>query len=262
MWIALQKLGVPESVVDLVKSYHENVKARVRVDGELLDEIEVTNSLETKMHNNLYTGVVSERWLDKIEPLDGVSTSVVNKQDGLLFWRSTSNAQETMLYKGEFADDVVLLARPREAACAAIKGYVDVASSFGLTVSFPKTNGHWSCYVCMRMISNPYGLIEWVDCFPYLGSVIADEGNIDAEVDKRMANASRAFGALRHSVFFCEYHLSIDTKRHVYQARVLSILLYGSECWTPLRHHLRRLGGFHHRCIRMALTKKWQWRSA
>ena len=85
---------------------------------------------------NLYAGIVAERWLDKIEPLDGVGTLVVNKQDGLLFWRSIRNAQETMLYKGEFADDVVLLAQSREAACAAIKGYVEVASSLGLTVSF------------------------------------------------------------------------------------------------------------------------------
>ena len=42
------------------------------------------------------------------------------------------------------------------------------------------------------------GLIEWVDHFPYLGSVIADERKIDLEVNKRMANASRA---LHHSVF-------------------------------------------------------------
>ena len=45
------------------------------------------------------------------------------------------------------------------------------------------------------------GLIKWVDHFPYLGSVIADESNIDVEIDKRIANASKAFGALRQSIF-------------------------------------------------------------
>ena len=45
------------------------------------------------------------------------------------------------------------------------------------------------------------GLIEWVDLFLYLGSVIVDGGSIDVEIDKRIANASKAFGALGQSVF-------------------------------------------------------------
>ena len=45
------------------------------------------------------------------------------------------------------------------------------------------------------------GLIDWVDLSPYPGSVIEDKGSIDAEVDRRIANASRAFGALRQSIF-------------------------------------------------------------
>ena len=38
--------------------------------------------------------------------------------------------------------------------------------------------------------------IECVSEFPYLGSLIADSGRLDVEVEKRIANASRAFGAL------------------------------------------------------------------
>ena len=201
-------------MVDLVKSFHEDMKARLRVDGELLDEIEVTNGLRQGYTMaptllNLYAAIVPERWLDKIEPLDGIGTLVVNKQDGLLFRGSTRNAQETMLYKGEFAYNVVLLAWSREAACTAINAYVEVASSLGLTESFPfmvigpvVSEDDW------QPLAVDEGLIEWVDRFPYLGSVIGDKGKIDAEVDKRMANASRAFGALYHSVF-CDYHLSI-----------------------------------------------------
>ena len=38
-------------------------------------------------------------------------------------------------------------------------------------------------------------------------------------------------------------------------------LLYGAECWTPLRRHLKHLDTFHHRCIRSALgiTNRQQW---
>ena len=91
------------------------------------------------MAPTLFNIVVAEHWLDRIGTSEGVGTLIVNKQDGLLFRRSTRYANRTLMYKGEFADDVVLLARSREAACAAIKAYVEVASFLGLTVSFHKT---------------------------------------------------------------------------------------------------------------------------
>ena len=45
------------------------------------------------------------------------------------------------------------------------------------------------------------------------------------------------------------------------QACVLSTLLYGRECWTPLRCHLKRLDSFHQQCIKAVLgvTNKQQW---
>jgi hypothetical protein len=45
MWMTLAKLGVPEETVQLIKSFHQGMKARVCVDGAMLKEIEVQNSL-------------------------------------------------------------------------------------------------------------------------------------------------------------------------------------------------------------------------
>ena len=55
--------------------------------------------------------------------------------------------------------------------------------------------------------------------------------------------------------------LKLETKRRIYQACVLSVLLYGSESWTPLRRDLRRLDSFHHRCIRniQVISNEQQW---
>ena len=101
------------------------MKARLRVDGEMLEETEVANGLRQGCTMaptlfNLYACVVAERWLDRVETTEGVGTLVVNKQNGRLFLRSTRNSGETLLYKGEYADDVVLFTCSREAVCAAI----------------------------------------------------------------------------------------------------------------------------------------------
>ena len=43
------------------------------------------------------------------------------------------------------------------------------------------------------------GTIASVNQFPYLGSVVDASGKVDADVDRRITQASSAFGALRKS---------------------------------------------------------------
>ena len=52
--------------------------------------------------------------------------------------------------------------------------------------------------------------------------------------------------------------LTINTKMKVYQACVLSTLLYASEAWTLYSHQERRLNSFHLRCLRRILGITWQ----
>ena len=40
----------------------------------------------------------------------------------------------------------------------------------------------------------------------------------------------------------------METKRRVYEATVLSVLLYGAETWPIEAKSVRRLSGFHNRC--------------
>ena len=47
--------------------------------------------------------------------------------------------------------------------------------------------------------------------------------------------------------------LSLATKKVVYQAVVLSVLLYAAETWPAKQQDIRRLEGFHHRCLRSIL---------
>ena len=95
----------------------------------------------------------------------------------------------------------------------------------------------------------------------YLSSLIADSGRSHEEVDRRIASASKAFGALRR-VVFKDSKLSVKAKKSVYSACVLLVLLYGSESWVPLRRDLKRLNSFHHSCVHavLGITKQRQWK--
>ena len=45
------------------------------------------------------------------------------------------------------------------------------------------------------------GVIDHVKEFQYLGSITAENGVIDTEINRRIANASKVFGALRRGAF-------------------------------------------------------------
>ena len=94
--------------------------------------------------------------------------------------------------------------------------------------------------------------ISNVPDFRYLGSLIDNSGRSSRDIEARISAASRAFGALRRPVFL-NAHLSIMTKRLVFNACVLSLLLYGAECWVPLQQDVRHLSSFYLACIRSIL---------
>ena len=64
-----------------------------------------------------------------------------------------------------------------------------------------------------------------------------------------MAKASIAFSKLRHCLWG-QKGVKLDTKIQVYKAVIISILLYGSETWTPYRSQINQLDVFPKRCLR------------
>ncbi|KAJ8019050.1 hypothetical protein HOLleu_42612 [Holothuria leucospilota] len=70
-----------------------------------------------------------------------------------------------------------------------------------------------------------------VDNFRYLGSLISSNVNLDAEINARIGRAATVMSKLRKRVWENK-HLTLNTKMKVYQACVLSTLLYGSETWA------------------------------
>ena len=66
---------------------------------------------------------------------------------------------------------------------------------------------------------------------------MSSDGDLSKEVLCRIAKAARIFGCLKEPIFRSK-HLSLETKRAVYRAVVLSTLLYGAETWTIKAAHV------------------------
>ena len=90
MWRALQKLCIPENTIALIQSFHEGMRAQIRVSGKLLEDTEVDNALQQGCSLgltlfNLYVCLVAERWREQIAGRAGVGTLWKYKLDGKLF---------------------------------------------------------------------------------------------------------------------------------------------------------------------------------
>ena len=76
LWCALEKLVVPDLVIDIIRSFHEGMMARVCMNGELLaEDIKVENGLRqgctmASVLFNLYTCLVFERRSSNVADLD------------------------------------------------------------------------------------------------------------------------------------------------------------------------------------------------
>ncbi|CAH8475908.1 unnamed protein product [Schistosoma mattheei] len=91
-------------------------------------------------------------------------------------------------------------------------------------------------------------VVEGVDNFTYLGSLISPNGLVFDEIAARIRKARLAFANLRHLWRRRDIRLSI--KGRVYCVAVRSVLLYGSETWRLRVEDTCKLLVFDNRCLR------------
>ena len=98
--------------------------------------------------------------------------------------------------------------------------------------------------------------LENSENFTYLGSNLSFSGDLTNEIQRRINLASSAFGRLNKRVFGNQ-NLTIHTKIVVYNAVVISTILYGCKTWVPYRRHIRLLEYFHIRRFQLILGLCW-----
>ena len=185
------------------------------------------------------------------------------KYDEKLFRRYTKNALKRKLTVCLFTDDCALISSTKKGAERAVAEYQNTGRAFAFTVSIPKTMHMVARKEAAGYDKTPLALNGGKICavkdFTYLGSTITP-GRMDVEVEWKVPLVSRAFGALRRVVLL-DKNLKLVTKRKIYLACILSVLMYGSMCWIPLKKHVRKLNSFHYRCIRniLGITNMEQW---
>ena len=266
LWRIMEKFGCTHKFINIVRQFHEGMTARVLNDGELSEAFHVTNGvkqgcvLAPTLFSMMYAAMLSDAFMNSD---DGVH--IQYRTDGRLFNLRRLNAftkiKKSSILDLLFADDCAIATSSEEDMQISIDKFSNSCDSFGLSINTRKTevmmqpapNGHYPDPVIK--IKNQS--LQVVDSFTYLGSTLSKTVAIDYEVNNRIAKASAAFGRLRNNVWDRK-GISLATKIKVYQAIVLTTLLYASETWTVYSRHARKLNHFHTCCLRRLIRVKWQ----
>ena len=170
---------------------------------------------------------------------------------------SKTKVTEVLIREMLFADDAALATHTEDALQRLIDHFAHACSEFDVTINLKKTNMSSQDTSRAPTIKISDYTLEVVDDFTYLGSTISMNLSLDSEINRPIGKAAATMAKLTKRVWENRL-LTENTKMRVYQACVLSTLLYGSEAWTAYQCQERCLNTFHMRCLRRILGIRWQ----
>ena len=242
LWMILEEYGIPKKLINMIKSIYQNQECAVDHEGTLSEWFEVRTGVRQ--------GCVMSGFLFLIG-LDWVLRRVDQSRAKGMRWGRLQKLGDL-----DFADDIALLAETKRDLKMRSEILEEEARKIGLRINYKKTqvmeiNGKED----RRPFTCNNKELETVSEFTYLGSLITNKGGASAEIKKRLQKARTVFYSLgqiwKSNVF------STRTKMKIFSSNVLSVLLYGAECWSISKSDGDRLDSFQRRCLRAILKIFW-----
>jgi len=147
-----------------------------------------------------------------------------------------------------YADDTMLLSSSAETAQRLLDQVIEIGKSYGLELNLGKT-----VCLCVRgrePILDPNGTPLQVKTEAvYLGGLLCTDGQYDRELTRRIAEGRCSFKKI--AAVWKHANISRKRKHKVFEACVVSKLLYGLESVWLLKAALQRLDAFYLYCLRI-----------
>ena len=240
MWKILRSYGLPMKIINMIKLLYEGSKSCVRVGGTNTDYFDITSGVK---QGDVLSPILF------IVMVDWILRRTVDGEDGIE-WMGTDRLPELA-----YADDIALLSDDADSMKTMTDKLALEASRVGLEINRTKTK---LMAVQPRediSIALEGEVIGRVESFEYLGSVVCHDGDVRKEVGIRAGKAGAVFSKMKK--VWNSGGISLKTKLKLFNATVMSVLLYGSETWKGLKEIENKLRVFESNCLRKIMNIKW-----
>ncbi|VDO61486.1 unnamed protein product [Schistosoma margrebowiei] len=186
LWQYLSLKGVPQKYINLVKALYLNTTSRVRAYGELSSTFAASSGVRQScpLSPFLFNFII-----DLLMEITFSSTE----------FSGIDLLQGGPLIDLEYADDIVLFGENADKMQSLLVAPSNNARMFGMRFSPPKCKLlplDWSASTPELRIGSE--VVERVDNFTYLGSLISPNGSVSDEISAQIRKARLAFANLRH----------------------------------------------------------------
>ena len=237
----LNEAGIDGKDMRLMRNLYWKQKATVRVGDEESPSLEIRRGVRqgcvlSPELFNLYSEVIMRDLLEK----DGI------KAGG----RNINNIR--------YADDTVLITDSEEKLQDLVPALVRASGEHGLKLNVSKTK-----VMVISKADNDISanvevggvVLEQVQRYKYLGSVVTKDGRSVEEIKTRIAIAKNAFNKVKHIV--TNRSISISLRRRFIKSYVWSTMLYGCEAWTINKDMEKRIEAAEMWFFRRMLKISW-----
>jgi hypothetical protein len=240
LWMILERIGVPPKMRKAITNMHQGMRASVRVEGKLSDSFEMVHGLRqgcvlAPLLFNIFFAFVVKHARESLNDRFGEDEFGVQIQylEGSTIFDSKKHkriakSKGTNAWIALFADDAAMMTTNEAELQPMMDAFHSAATAFGLTISIKKTE-------VLAKKANVKVIVEGqtlkvVKKFKYLGGIQVPDGSSGAEIRKRISNARASFR--RYKGMFRSKAFTWEDKANLYEAHVLSVLLYASGTWT------------------------------
>ena len=232
----------------MITSFHEGMQGTVQYDGSSSDPFPVRNGvkegcvLAPTLFDIFFSLLLSYTFSQSEDAVYLCTWSDRSLFSLTHLWAKTK-VWRVLIRKLLFVDAASLTAHTEEALQWLISCFTYACREFGPTISLRKTKIMGQDISSIPSISIGDYTLEVVKDFTCLGSTIFNNLPLDAELNTWIIKAATAMACLAKRVWENSM-LTTNIKMKVYQAYVLSTLLYGSAEWTLYSHQECRLNAF------------------
>ena len=197
---AAEEICMPRKVHNQIEVLHTGIMVKVRNGGEVSDIFAITKGVKQGcvLAPTIFSIFLSEMLEEAFRDMWDI-VYIQSRQNADLFTVSHFRTEEIQRIVDAFAN---------------------ASSKFVLKINIKKTEVMFQSNSTTTMeegINVDETTLNPVKEFTYLGSIIARDGHIEAELQKRMSKASMSFGRLRERLWN-NHNVSIRVKGKIYRA--------------------------------------------
>ena len=243
LWNILHKFGCPPTLITILQQFHAGMCAHVVMTGSKSSNFHVEVGVKqgcvlALIIFNLLLVTMTLVSHSDLQLSDCIG--IVYCLDGGLFnlrhIQAKTKTSFAVIYFLQYADDAAFPSLTAEGLQRSLDVMSESYLRAGLIINTTKTEilstsspDAPTCSISGNQLKNS-------EYFTYLGSNLSFSGDLTNEILRR---------------------INLATKIAVYNAVVISTILYSCKTWVPYRRHIRLLESFHIRCLQLILGLRW-----